>query len=133
MRFGKTEIDAAYVPAALDALARMEQYLIMISAASSDDQVVDIMLMVGSTIQVKIPEDMGLRAYKHLLHHLPPHVLEAAAFEVLRSLTVKVMPLPGEILNTTAVQEWIVVQNHWPRLCQQWRRRLEKISTAKGD
>jgi hypothetical protein len=133
LRFGETELDPADCGMAITMITGMEQGLQYLDRSSSDEEVLAILMVMASTIQVKMPEETGQKTYIHLLHHLPPHVLEAAAYEVLRTLTVKVMPLPAEILATAAVQEWIVVQNHWPKLCLQWRRRLEKISTAKGD
>jgi hypothetical protein len=133
MRFGETELDPRDAAGAVKLIERMEEGLVRISAPTPHRNVIDVIRMIAETVQVDMPEDMGLTVYVAILEHLPSHVLSAAAIEILTTHSVRVLPLPAEILATNAVQEWIIVEKHWPNLCAQWRRRLEKISTAKGD
>ena len=127
MRFGETELDASLAGEAIECIARMEGDLVLLSRSSDPGDVIDMLQMIAATVQVDVPIEMGIKAYIALLQHLPCHVLELAALEILRTHSVRVLPLPGEILNTHAVQEWIVVSREWPKLCGQWKRRLTRL------
>ena len=82
--------------------------------------------MLGATIQVEMPEDAGLTAYTAILQHLPRHVLRLAALEILRTHTMRVLPLPGEFLATQVVSEWGVVVKWIPKLCAHWKEELAR-------
>lgn len=95
--------------------------------------VIEMLRVVAATVQVDAPEDRGIDTYVMLLHHLPAHVLQLAAVEILRTHTFRVLPLPAEFLNTRAVDEWLVVRDCWPRLLGHWRRDLELLINQEKD
>lgn len=127
LRYGDRDLDAALVEPALDALAQLEADRVWLSNPSLPGDIVDVLQMVASTIQTELPQEMGLTAYIAILQELPPHVLKAAAIEILKKHSFRTMPLPAEFLATDAVREWGYTSPYLKRSIPRWRKQLEKI------
>jgi hypothetical protein len=124
LRFGKTPLEARLIPRALEALARLDADLVVHSAASQPDEVLDMLHMVASVVQVELPETLGLTAYVALLQPLPPHVLKAAALEILNTHVYRTMPLPGEFIASDAAREWKQTSTSMRKLIAHWQAEL---------
>jgi len=116
-----------YVPRAIDALDRLAADMVPLTAASEPGEVLDILHMVASTVQVELPEELGLTAYVSLLQPLPTHVLSMAAMEILRTHTWRTMPLPAEFLQSEAAREWGYVVVWLPQFIAHQRTRLARL------
>ena len=125
LRYGESDLDARYVPRAIEALARLDADFVTLSAASEPGEVLDILHMIASVIQTELPEEMGLTAYVMLLQPLPQHVLRAAALEILSTHSFRTMPLPAEFLRSGPAKEWAVVVSHFMPMMRSHRIRLE--------
>jgi hypothetical protein len=124
LRYGDRNLEQRYVLRALEALARLEADMVSLSAPSEPGEVLDILHTVASTVQVELPEELGLTAYVSLLTPLPTHVLSLAAMEILRSHSYRTMPLPAEFLASQAAKEWAAVKAWLPGQLRHWRARL---------
>jgi len=128
LRFGDRDLDARYTPRALEALARLEADQVELSRPSMPGDVLDVLHMVASTVQVELPEEIGLTAYVHLLQPLPLHVLKAAALEILRRHAFRTMPLPAEFLKADAAREWEYASAWLQQSIVRWRKKLQQNS-----
>lgn len=126
LRFGETPLEQRLIPRALEALARLDADLVVHSAASQPDEVLDVLHMVASVVQVELPEELGLTAYVALLQPLPPHVLRAAALEILQSHLYRTMPLPGEFITAPAAKEWKQTSASMRKMIAHWQAELAK-------
>jgi hypothetical protein len=132
LRYGESELDAKYIPRALDALDRLAADMIVLSAPSETGEVLDILHMVASTVQVELPEELGLTAYVSLLQPLPTHVLSMAAMQILRTHTYRTMPLPAEFLQSEAAREWAAVVVWLPQFIAHQKKRLTLLKKESG-
>lgn len=130
LRFGETPLETKYLARAVKALEKFLADLAEWSRPSEAGEVLDVLELVARTIQVELSEDDGLIAYVAILMPFPPHVLKQAAIDVLRTHTVRTMPLPAEWLATGAVREWTIGAESMAKLArfhlQQLQDRLEK-------
>lgn len=132
LRFGESPLDPAYVPRALAALERVAVAFTEIDTGSEPGEVIDVLHMVATTIQVELPSEVGLDAYVALLQPLPLHVLRLAAYEIMQTHTMRTLPLPAEFLKTTEVVSWYVARRWLPMMLCQWEMQLKKIATANA-
>ena len=124
LRFGETKLDAAYIPAAIEALTLLEEAHVTLALPSTQGQVRHAIDIIAQTVMVELPEDLGLFAYAAILGDIPGHVLELAAIEILRTHTYRTMPLPAEFLKTRAVVEWGHATRWLPNMCASRKREL---------
>ena len=110
---------------ALEDLARLEADLVQLNANSSPGEVLKVLNMVAATIQTELPDELGLTAYVAVLHEVPPHVLHAAALELLCRHAFRTMPLPAEFLGAPAVSSWATARAWLLAMINRGRRELE--------
>lgn len=126
LRQDGTELPLAQLPAAIDALSRLDAELVGASRGSQPGEVLDLLGLVASTLQVELPEELGLTAYVALLQKLPPHVLKQACFEVLGEHTYRTMPAPAAFLDTPVARSWALTLPLMRRIVAQHIRALGK-------
>ena len=124
LRFGETPLHERYHERALAALAALRLRLQEIDTPSEPEDVVHILHMVAETIQVEMPNELGMEAYQSLLQQLPKHVLRLAALDVLRQHSYRTLPLPAEFLASTEVESWAVAKRWLPRMIDKWEADL---------
>lgn len=106
LRFGETPLADIYLERAVKALTSLAASLPAHAKPAEPTEILDIMSMLASTIQVELPEEDGLMAYISLLQELPAFVVKEAALEVLRTHTYRTLPLPGELLQSRPAMAW---------------------------
>lgn len=124
LRFGESPLDERYIPRAIDALTRLHFDLATLDKGSDSDDIIKILRMVANTVQVEMPEEDGLVAYVALLQHLPRHVIQLAALDVLRTHTYRTMPLPAELLASTEVASWLIAISWIRKFIGIWKEEL---------
>ena len=126
LQLSDQRLEATAVADAIESLVQLRAAQVTLAAPAQPDEVTAILTMLAETIQVELPERLGLSAYVAVLQELPRHVLEAAAIEILKTHAYRTLPLPAEFLATEAAREWAWVKDWLPRACEQWLARLEK-------
>jgi hypothetical protein len=126
LRFSKKELDPCYARQGIEALTRLEADLVGLTAASEPGQVIAILEAMATVVQVAMPEDIGVKAYVALLQHIPPHVLELAMLEILRSHEYRTMPLPADFLKCGEVTMWKAAEPWLRKMCGEWKRQLQR-------
>ena len=120
----RPELDDGGREAAVESLDRVTAAIQYCVSGSGPVEVMTILEMIATTVQTELPEEHGLGVYLQLLQPLPPHVLKLAAIEVLSTHTLRVMPLPAEILNARIVGDWRAVVVWWAKMQPHWQRQL---------
>ena len=105
-------------------LQRLAFDFVGLSQPSSLAEVIEVMTMIASVIQVDLPMDEGLKAYAALLHRLPRHVLKEAALEILQHHAYRTMPLPVEFLSSPAARVWEDTVEWFHQLMPGWQAQL---------
>ena len=99
--------------------------MVRVSRPSTPDEVLEAVSTVAATIQVELPEELGLTVYVAVLQEIPWHVLKQAVREVLRVHAYRTMPLPAEILAAPAVSSWATARAWLLAMINRGRRELE--------
>lgn len=91
---------------AYQVLDQLEAKCLAADTPATPRQIIEMINLTAKTFQVEIPEEDGLAMYVLLLEHLPYPILMDAMKIIMRKHTYRVLPLPGEFLQTEPAQLW---------------------------